>query len=304
MQFRLFVSSLVCLGLTQLAFGGEYKNGIIWPEPEVVTPGESVTAPPSDAVVLFDGKDLSKWEGGDAWIIEDGVATVAKRGISTKDRFGDIQLHLEWAAPEKVSSRGQGRGNSGLFLMGKYEVQILDSYDNETYFDGQAASIYKQTPPMVNAMKKPGEWNTYDIIFTTPRRDKDGKVTTPAYVTVIHNGIVVQNHFEIQGSTFWHRPAEYENHGDLGPISLQHHNNPVRFRNIWVREISPIKPLGKKMDKGEESKEKPAKTPKAESKKDDKKEEKSKAKEQAAVKKPEEKKEAAKKKEEAKDKED
>ena len=150
--------------------GSEYKSGIVWPEPAIVTPGKD-HGPPSDAVVLFDGKDLSKWTGGENWIIKDGYATAAKNGITTKDSFGDCQLHLEFATPAEVKGSGQGRGNSGVYLMGKYEVQILDSYDNKTYFDGQCASLYKQHPPLVNASRKPGEWQTYDIIFEAPRFD-------------------------------------------------------------------------------------------------------------------------------------
>jgi len=221
----------------------EYKSGIVWPEPAVVTPGEKPSDPPSDAITLFDGEDMSAWKNGDAWLVEDGIATAAKKGIQSKQKFGDVQLHLEWSAPEEVKGNGQGRGNSGIYFMGKYEVQILDSFENPTYFDGQAASIYKQTPPMVNAMKKPGEWNTYDIIFNAPKFDKDGKVLRPAHLTVLHNGVLVQNHFELQGGTFWDQPAHYEPHGEKGALSLQFHGNPVRFRNIWVREIAPIKPI-------------------------------------------------------------
>jgi Domain of Unknown Function (DUF1080) len=229
------------------AFAGlqkEYKSGIEWPEPKVVTPGKTDSAPPSDAVVLFDGKDLSKWQSGENWEIKDGYAIVQKSDITTKDSFGDYQLHVEFATPEKVSGSGQGRGNSGVFLANRYEVQVLDSYDNKTYFDGQCASIYKQTPPMVNACRKPGEWQTYDIIFTTPRFAEDGKVAKPGYVTVIHNGIVVQNHFELLGNTFYERAPAYEKHPERQPIRLQNHGNPVKYRNIWVREVKPIE--GKK----------------------------------------------------------
>jgi hypothetical protein len=222
----------------------EYKSGVVWPEPKVVTPGKADADPPADAIVLFDGKDLSKWARGENWIIQDGVATAAKSGITTKDSFGDCQFHLEFATPEKVEGKGQGRGNSGVYLMGKYEVQILDSYDNPTYFDGQCASVYKQSPPMVNASRKPGEWQTYDIVFTAPRFAEDGKVLKPAYVTVIHNGVVVHNHFELQGGTFYDRPAGYEKHPEKLPLNLQFHGNPVKFRNIWIREIKPIE--GKK----------------------------------------------------------
>ena len=195
--------------------------------------------------MLFGGKDLSAWQGGDQWIVADGVATAAKTGITSKQAFGDCQVHLEFATPEKVEGSGQGRGNSGLYLMGQYEVQILDSYDNETYFDGQCGSIYKQQPPTVNASRKPGEWQTYDILFTAPRFDESGNVAKPGYVTVIHNGVVVQNHFELHGATSYTEPAKYTKHADKLPLHIQYHGNPTRFRNIWVREsIAPL--VGKK----------------------------------------------------------
>ncbi len=230
----------------------EYKSGIVWPEPPVVTPGTANSDPPSDAIVLFDGKDLSKWHGGENWEIRDGYAIARKTGITSKDSFGDIQLHVEFATPEKIEGRGQGRGNSGIYLMRRYEVQILDSYNNPTYFDGMCAAIYKQQPPMVNASRKPGEWQTYDIIFTAPRFAEDGKVLKPAAVTVIHNGVCVHNHFELLGGTAWDRPPQYTKHPDREPIHIQYHGNPVRFRNIWVRELKPI--VGKKP----QGKEKPA----------------------------------------------
>lgn len=226
----------------------EYKSGVVWPEPVLVTPGTE-NGPPSDAIVLFDGKDLSKWTGGDKWIIKDGIATSAKGDIVTKDSFGDCQLHIEFATPEVVKGNGQGRGNSGIYFMGKYEVQILDSFDNKTYFDGQCASIYKQHPPLVNACKKPGEWQTYDIIFETPRFDADKKVTKPCIITVIHNGVVVQNHFELVGGTFYDRPAVYQPHDPKAPMRLQFHGDLVKFRNIWVRELKEMLPV-----KGEEKK--------------------------------------------------
>jgi hypothetical protein len=221
----------------------EYKSGIVWPEPAVVTPGKTDADPPSDAVVLFDGKDLSKWNHGDQWEVKDGYAVVQKSDITTKDSFGDYQLHVEFATPEKVSGDGQGRGNSGVFLANRYEVQVLDSYGNKTYFDGQCASLYKQTPPMVNACKKPGEWQTYDILFTAPRFDeqsKEVKVLAPGYVTVIQNGVAVQNHFALLGNTNFDRPAAYEKHPLKQPIRLQNHGNPVRYRNIWIRELKPL----------------------------------------------------------------
>jgi hypothetical protein len=221
----------------------EYKSGIVWKEPVVVTPGEAA-GPPSDAIVLFDGKELSKWNGGDKWEIKDGYAITRKASITTKDSFGDCQLHLEFATPEKIEGSGQGRGNSGVYLMERYEVQILDSYENKTYFDGQCASLYKQMPPMVNACRKPGEWQTYDIIFEAPRFDEAGKVEKPAIVTVLHNGVIVQNHFELQGGTYYDRPAAYSKHASRAPIQLQYHGNAMRFRNIWIREIAT--PVGVK----------------------------------------------------------
>ena len=222
----------------------EYKSGIDWPEPKVVTPGTDA-GPPSDAVVLFDGKDMSKWKGGENWIVKDGYAISAKNGINSKDSYGDCQLHLEFASPETVRGSGQGRGNSGVYLMEKYEVQILDSYENKTYFDGQCASLYKQKPPLVNACRKPGEWQTYDILFEAPRFEKDGKVARPGYVTVLQNGIVVQNHTALTGGTFYDRPPAYEPHADRAPMHLQFHGDPVRFRNIWVREMKDIVPVSK-----------------------------------------------------------
>ena len=219
----------------------EWKSGIEWPAPPVVTPGPTSSGAPSDAIILFDGTNLLEWEGGERWRVEDGVAIPQEGEITTKKSFRDIQLHLEWSAPSEIKGQGQGRGNSGVFLMGEYEVQILDSYQNTTYFDGQAASIYKQTPPMVNAMRRPGEWNTYDIIFTAPEFRTHGALLKPAYVTVIHNGVLVLNHFEIHGSSGYTQAPSYKPHADEGSISLQFHGDAVRFRNIWVRPFkSPV----------------------------------------------------------------
>ena len=248
--FAFLVPIIACAYSTK-----EYKSGIVWQEPTVIQPGEG-TAPPSDAIVLFDGKDLSQWDNGEKWEIKDGIATVKGGSIKTKQGFGDCQLHLEFATPAEVKGSGQGRGNSGVYLMGKYEVQILDSYENETYFDGQCASIYKQSPPIVNACRKPGEWQTYDIIFTAPRFADDGSVKSPAYVTLLHNGVLVHNHFELAGGTFWHKPAHYTKHEDKLPISLQDHGNPTRFRNIWIRE-NVAKPIGKMPAKKENGEAKP-----------------------------------------------
>ncbi|MCA8997305.1 MAG: DUF1080 domain-containing protein [Planctomycetaceae bacterium] len=214
----------------------EWKSGIEWREPEVIDPG-SATQAPSDAIVLFDGTDLSAWEGGEKWTIENGYA-IDGGNIDSKQHFGDCQLHLEFATPEKIEGNGQGRGNSGVYFMGKYELQILDSYENETYFDGQCGAIYKQSPPLVNACRKPGEWQTYDIIFTAPKFHDDGTLKSPAAITALHNGVLIQNHFELLGGTFWDEPPHYETHGDKGPIHIQFHGNPVKFRNIWIRDLS------------------------------------------------------------------
>jgi hypothetical protein len=210
--------------------------------------------PPSDAIVLFDGTDLSEWrnrDGGAAgWRVEDGVFTVVKGtgDISTRREFGDYQLHIEWRIPEDITGESQARGNSGLMLQDLshlrpaywYEVQILDSYNNATYVNGQAGSIYKQNPPLVNAMRPPGEWNVYDVTYTAPRFNEDGSLFTPARVTVLHNGVLVQDNFEIKGHTAYiGLPQYFEAHGKA-PITLQDHGDPsepISFRNIWVREL-------------------------------------------------------------------
>jgi hypothetical protein len=235
-----FALAAVCgTGIVLLsAYASEWVSGIRWPEPKVVDPGP-VGGPPSDAIVLFDGRDMSAWEGGQDWLVKDGYVVSAAHDIHTKRAFGNCQLHVEWAAPEKIEGNGQGRGNSGVYLMGLYEVQILDSYHNPTYFDGQAAALYKQHPPLVNVCRKPGQWQTYDIIFEAPRFDADGKLTRPAYVTVLQNGVLVQNHFAIQGASAWDEPPKYTAHAAKLPLALQFHRNPVRFRNIWIREVPP-----------------------------------------------------------------
>lgn len=234
-QFALVSVITLAGGSLLAAYVQEYKSGIIWPEPPVVTPGENGSAP-SDAVVLFDGTDMSAFNGGDKWEIKDGAATVRGGGVTTKQAFGDCQVHFEFATPEEVKGNGQGRGNSGFYLMGRYEFQVLDSYDNPTYFDGQCGSIYKQQPPMVNACRKPGQWQSMDIIFTAPTFNDDGSLNTPAYATVLQNGILLHNHYALQGSTSYTEPARYSKHPDKLPIHIQDHGNPVRYRNIWVRE--------------------------------------------------------------------
>ena len=214
----------------------EWKSGIKWEKPKAVAPGP-IGGPPADAIVLFDGKDMSAWEGGENWLIKDGYAQVAKSGIKSKQPFGSCQLHVEWASPGVVKGSGQGRGNSGIYLMGKYELQILDSYENETYPDGQAGAIYKQKPPAVNACRKPGAWQTYDIIFNAPEFGEDGTLVKPAFLTVLHNGVLIHNHFELKGGTYWDQPPKYKPHSARLPIAIQNHGNPVRFRNLWIREL-------------------------------------------------------------------
>jgi hypothetical protein len=226
------------------------------PVPKIVDPGPypGIVAPPSDAIILFDGKDLSEWksrDGGEAkWKVEDGVFTVVKGtgDITTKKKFGDYQLHIEWRIPEDIDGKSQARGNSGLFLQDLsddlkvpdywYEVQILDNYNNATYVNGQAGSIYKQNPPLVNAMRKPGEWNVYDITYTAPRFNENGTLFSAARVTVFHNGVLVQENFAIRGHTAYIGQPRYIPHGKA-PISLQDHGDPskaISFRNIWIRE--------------------------------------------------------------------
>jgi len=211
------------------------------PHPPVVAPGREPGAPPADAIVLFDGTDFSQWvgtKGEVTWKLEDGYMEVVKKAgaIRTRETFGSCQLHVEWAAPNPPKGESQGRGNSGVFLMGGYEIQVLDCYENKTYADGQTASLYGQTPPLVNVCRAPGEWQTYDIIFTAPVF-KDGQLVSPAYVTLLHNGVLVHNHVPLMGRTSHKNLAKYTPHGPKGPISLQDHGDPVRFRNIWVRPL-------------------------------------------------------------------
>jgi hypothetical protein len=217
----------------------EYLSGIQWAEPEIVDPG-SPGGPPADAVVLFDGSDMSQWNNAENWVVEDGYVISGPGKVVSKAEFGDCQLHVEWASDTEITGSGQGRSNSGVFLMDTYEVQVLDSYENETYFDGQCGAIYKQHPPLVNVSRGPGEWQSYDIIWKAPRFDDEGELVSPAYITVLHNGVLIQNHFELLGDTPYHRPPAYKAHPDKGPISLQYHGNKVRFRNIWVREIKEL----------------------------------------------------------------
>lgn len=213
-------------------------------EPPIITPGHTNSDPPSDAIILFDGSDLSKWrsvtDGGEArWQVKDGYLEVVPQSgdIATREEFGDCQLHVEWATPAEVKGEGQGRGNSGVFLMERYEVQVLDSYENKTYYHGQAGAIYKQYAPLVNASRQPGQWQSYDIIFKAPKFDDQGKVTERARITVLHNGVLIQNHVELYGQTWHDRPALYIAHGPKASLKLQDHGDRVRYRNIWIRPL-------------------------------------------------------------------
>lgn len=214
------------------------------PEPRIVTPGKSNADAPSDAIILFDGSNLNAWESASdqkpaKWKLDDKAMTVAKGtgAIKTKQKFGDCQLHIEWRSPAEIKGEGQGRGNSGVFLMGIYELQVLDSYKNRTYSNGQAGSIYKQLPPLVNASRKPGEWQTYDIIFTAPRFNKDSSIKTQARITVFHNGVLVQNDMAIWGASQFIGIATNKMHAEKESIMLQDHGDAVSFRNIWIREL-------------------------------------------------------------------
>jgi hypothetical protein len=212
------------------------------PAPPVVKPGEN-TAPPSDAIVLFGGADLSQWQDRKGnpprWEVKDGVVTVMKKTgpMITKQSFGDCQLHIEWRTPTEITGDGQSRGNSGIFLANRYEVQVLDSYENSTYVNGQAGAIYKQHIPLVNACRQPGEWQAFDIVYIAPRFQEDGSLLTPGYFTVFHNGVLIQNHVELKGSTANIGKPSWEKHEIKQPISLQDHGNPVSYRNIWIREL-------------------------------------------------------------------
>lgn len=217
------------------------------PRPPVVDPGPAgPPAPvPADAIVLFDGTDLSAWQkqggGQPGWKVANGYAEIVPGagGIETRQAFGDVQLHVEWASPDPPQHTGQDRGNSGIFFMTYYEVQIVDSYDNDTYPDGQAAALYGQHPPLVNASRPPGQWQTYDIIFRRPRFAGDGSLEAPARVTVFHNGVLVHDNAAMTGRTVHMRRAEYSPHPDALPLAIQDHASPVRFRRIWIRELGP-----------------------------------------------------------------
>jgi len=233
---RIKVAALLDAGGLSAVFIGGATDINEEREAAVVDPGP----PPSDAIVLFDGKDLSKWQngkGGEAkWKLPgDGSMEANGTGsILTKEEFGDVQLHVEWATPKEVKGEGQGRGNSGVYLQGRFEIQVLDSYNNKTYFNGQAGAFYEHNAPLVNASRKPGEWQTYDIVFHPPKTGADGKVV-PGSFTVLHNGVLIQDHIPVKGDPT--RAANFQGVTPKGPLVLQDHGNPVRYRNIWLRRL-------------------------------------------------------------------
>jgi len=252
-KLSLLSAALIAVLSAQQPSAPKPQDTEVWePVPKVVTPGATDGAPPSDAIVLFDGKNLDEWvsvkdKSPAKWIVADGILTVAKStgNIETKRSFKNYQLHIEWRIPSNVTGTDQARGNSGVFLAstgggdGGYELQILDSYNNKTYVNGQAGSIYKQGIPLVNPNRKPGEWQSYDVVWTAPTFDSGGALTTPAYVTVFFNGLLVQNHFELKGETLYIGKPFYKPY-DSAPIKLQAHGDksePISFRNIWVRPL-------------------------------------------------------------------
>ena len=248
------LSMAIIVSMNVRAQSGDPKLTEVWtPVPKIVTPGTTNSDAPSDAVILFDGRNLDEWvsvkdpKNAAEWPIADGAITVnkSKGNIQTKRTFTDYQLHIEWKIPANITGSGQARGNSGVFLASTgpgddgYEMQVLDCYNNTTYVNGQTASIYKQSIPLANACKKPGEWQTYDIIWTAPRFNDDGTLKSPARVTALHNGVLVQNNYELKGVTKYIGSPEYKKHG-ASPIKLQAHGDPsepISYRNIWVREL-------------------------------------------------------------------
>ena len=248
------LSMAFIVSMNLMAQAGDPKLTEVWtPVPKIVTPGATNSDAPSDAIILFDGKNLDEWVSAKdpkspaEWTVADGVITVnkSKGNVQTKRSFTDYQLHIEWRIPSNISGSGQARGNSGIFLASTgsgddgYELQVLDCYNNTTYVNGQTASIYKQGIPLANACKKPGEWQTYDIIWTAPRFNDDGTLKSPAKVTALHNGVLVQNNFELKGVTKYIGSPEYKKHG-ASPIKLQAHGDPsepISYRNIWIREL-------------------------------------------------------------------
>ena len=260
-QFSKFLALSLLIGLQQLHAAPQdpkpkHEDTEIWePIPKVVTPGTGDTGatPPSDAIVLFDGTNLNEWvtvkdKSPAKWVVADGILTVDKKtgNIETKRSFKNYQLHLEYRIPATIAGTGQGRGNSGVFLASTgpgddgYELQVLDGYENKTYVNGMVGSLYKQAIPLANASRKPGEWQTYDVAWTAPTFNSDGTVKTPAYATVFLNGVLVENHFELKGETFYIGKPVYKPY-DSAPIKLQAHGDksePQSFRNIWIREVN------------------------------------------------------------------
>ncbi|MFI5185337.1 MAG: DUF1080 domain-containing protein [Chitinophagales bacterium] len=243
--FLLSLVSVVSINMnSQVREGGDPKLSDVWqPVPKVISPGKTPQEAPSDAIVLFDGKDFSQWQsakGGDVrWKLKDGYMMVdsGTGDIITKQSFGDCQLHIEWRTPEVVKGNSQERGNSGIFLMSLYELQVLDNYNNRTYSNGQAGAVYKQSMPLVNVCRPPGEWQTYDIIFTAPKFNSDSTLKSQARITVLQNGVLVQNNFAIWGSTENIGIPVYKMTLEKLPLKLQDHHNPVCYRNIWIREL-------------------------------------------------------------------
>ena len=236
---------MACLLISNIALSQQWDPELTeqWePVPPVVTPGNDM-APPSDAIILFDGTGFDMWEsvrgGPVTWELNGGIMTVVddEGSIQTKQAFGDVQLHIEWRTPSVIEGKGQGRGNSGIYLQKRYELQVLDSYENMTYANGQAGAVYKQHIPLVNACRPPGEWQTYDIIFTAPRFNENGTLFTPARMTVLHNGVLIQNNVTIKGISDHRGLPAYKAHELKQPFMLQDHSNPVSYRNIWIREL-------------------------------------------------------------------
>jgi hypothetical protein len=243
MKVNTVTALLLFLSYCSFAQGDPRITEVWSPVPRVVTPGLSSSDAPSDAIALFRNRqDTANWLNKDgkpfSWAVTDSSIVTSRTGdVRTKQSFGDCQLHIEWRTPDVVKGDGQGRGNSGIFLMGRYELQVLDSYNNSTYSNGQAGSIYKQRMPLVNACRPPGQWQTYDILFTAPQFYADGSVKSAARITVFQNGILIQNNVEIWGNTEYIGVAKYEKHDAKAPLVLQDHGNPVSFRNIWIREL-------------------------------------------------------------------
>jgi len=246
MRYAWILALVACVsGVARAQVRSWPQHSLERPRPPVVATGPAAppAQAPGDAVVLFDGGSLAEWQSADSgparWVVREGYFEVAPGTgpIMSRRAFGDVQLHLEWAAPSPPHGEGQDRGNSGVFLMGRYEIQVLDSYRNETYADGQAAAIYGQTPPLVNASRPPGEWQAYDIVFRRPRWGANGVVADSARVTVFHNGVMVHDAVALTGPTAHQRRPPYQPHADRLPLLLQDHDHPVRFRNIWIREL-------------------------------------------------------------------